>query len=245
MPEKKIPQKFNPLPRELKKLGLNQNEAEIYLFLLEKKQSTALSISRELSLSRPTVYRIIEKLKQKNLIFAENENQNKKQFFSANSPDEFLKFLRIQKKKAEEQEREFLRIISILHEKYGAIRKNEIKLFQVKTALEDFASTREKNIFIFLTKENTLNHKKIADLVKNIQKRQGEISVKIFSDKEFSHKKDFIENRIIDFQANNFFSSLLVADKIFVIKNKKAFCLEEENFVAVIKLFLNILWGKK
>ena len=136
---------FNPLPAELRKLGLNEKEAEVYLSLLEKKADTVLNISKETSLSRPTIYRVLQGLITKGLIF--KDNHKKRSLYAVNSPDSFLNILRIQRKKAEEQEREFLRIISVLHSKYYSLsKKNEIGIYQTKTALEDFSNTNEKNI---------------------------------------------------------------------------------------------------
>src|SRR3990167_7742397 len=50
------------LPGLLVSFGLSQEEAQIYLYLLEKRIATALSISRHLHVGRTKVYRLLDKL---------------------------------------------------------------------------------------------------------------------------------------------------------------------------------------
>lgn len=52
----------------LERLGLNSDEATIYLYLLEKSVATALDISRNLHLGRTKVYRLLDKLIEKKLV---------------------------------------------------------------------------------------------------------------------------------------------------------------------------------
>ena len=140
-------EKFDTLPSELKKLGLNKKEADLYLFLLEKGSATVLEISKEIGISRPTIYRTLRNLQMRELVFSDKEK--KKSFFSASSPDSLLRILKIQKRRVEEQEREFLRIISVLQSKYHLLsNKNEIKSYQKKFLLDDFSNTLSKKIYI-------------------------------------------------------------------------------------------------
>ena len=52
----------------LEPFGLDQEEAKIYLELLEKKVATALGLSRSLSIGRTKVYRILDRLMEKELV---------------------------------------------------------------------------------------------------------------------------------------------------------------------------------
>jgi sugar-specific transcriptional regulator TrmB len=52
----------------LEPFGLNSEESQIYLNLLEKKTSTALKLSRLTHISRTKVYRILDKLIEKELV---------------------------------------------------------------------------------------------------------------------------------------------------------------------------------
>lgn len=67
----------------LEKFGLSQNEVAIYLYLLDKLPSTALSISRNLHLSRTKVYRILDKLIEKRLVI-QKLNSSGLSFIAAN-----------------------------------------------------------------------------------------------------------------------------------------------------------------
>lgn len=53
---------------QLKKLGLEEKEVKVYLSLLEQGVQTPLGLSRNTSINRTTIYRVLEKLKEKGLI---------------------------------------------------------------------------------------------------------------------------------------------------------------------------------
>lgn len=78
----------------LKPYGLTQEESSIYLSLLENNSSSALTISRHTHLSRTKVYRILDKLIQKQLIIQEYNQSGFK--FKANHPSQ-LEFIITQK----------------------------------------------------------------------------------------------------------------------------------------------------
>jgi sugar-specific transcriptional regulator TrmB len=70
----------------LKPFGLSTEEIEIYLNLLENNTSSALTISRNLHLGRTKVYRILDKLIEKELVVQQyNENGFK---FKASHPSQ-------------------------------------------------------------------------------------------------------------------------------------------------------------
>lgn len=56
------------LQKELEKVGLNEKEAAVYRTLLEMGTATALQISRQTGIKRPTVYSHLESLEQKGLV---------------------------------------------------------------------------------------------------------------------------------------------------------------------------------
>lgn len=63
---------------ELQELGLSEEEAMLYIFLLENGPKTHLEISRETNLNRSKIYRISEKLTQKNILEESNTAWGKK-----------------------------------------------------------------------------------------------------------------------------------------------------------------------
>ncbi len=72
----------------LKKLGLTDKEARVYLALLKLGQASANSIARSANLKRPTTYLILEDLRQQGMVL--KMPGSKKQMFSARSPEELL-----------------------------------------------------------------------------------------------------------------------------------------------------------
>lgn len=66
--------------------GLNDEEASIYIYLLEKRVSTALNISRNLHIGRTKVYRILDKLINKQLVIQRVDSAGFK--FVANDPEQ-------------------------------------------------------------------------------------------------------------------------------------------------------------
>lgn len=70
----------------LQPFGLDSEESQIYLDLLEKKVSTALKISRSSHVGRTKVYRILDKLIEKELVTQQLDNSGFK--FVANDPSQ-------------------------------------------------------------------------------------------------------------------------------------------------------------
>ncbi len=75
----------------LKPYGLSEEEAKIYIFLLESGVCTALTISRELHIGRTKVYRILDKLKNKLLV--EEYIKERGAEFGATDPTKFKQLL--------------------------------------------------------------------------------------------------------------------------------------------------------
>jgi sugar-specific transcriptional regulator TrmB len=76
------------IQESLQNLGLNDKQAKVYMALLELGQVTAYAVAERSGLKRPTVYVILEELRQKGLVL--KIPHVKKQLFSAKPPDEFF-----------------------------------------------------------------------------------------------------------------------------------------------------------
>lgn len=72
----------------LQGLGLNQKEALIYVSLLQLGKATAYKIAQKSGLKKPTVYVILEELRQKGLVL--KIPYPKKQIYSAKHPQELI-----------------------------------------------------------------------------------------------------------------------------------------------------------
>ena len=104
--------------RELKKIGLSEKEARLYLALLRKGPSSAQKLAIALDITRPTSYRLLEDLVDRGLVRRVNVPQKAVKRFAAKAPDELLSLLRLKKRRVEEQERELLRMITELRAAY-------------------------------------------------------------------------------------------------------------------------------
>ena len=70
---------------ELKNLGLSENEAKVYLAMLNIGPSSVVEIAKKAEINRPTTYVQIESLKKKGLV--SSHIKGKKQIFIAESPE--------------------------------------------------------------------------------------------------------------------------------------------------------------
>ena len=128
----------------LKDLGLTENEARVYLFLLEKGVSTATEMTAHLSIHRVNLYDLLKRLTEKGLVSSTQEGKSKK--YSATDPEYLLKGL-------EEKEALLKKILPDLELKKNSSRtKQETKVFQgekgIKAILEDTLKQKNK-IYIF------------------------------------------------------------------------------------------------
>lgn len=80
---------FMTIQEALSNFGLNEKEAKVYVALLELGQTTAYAIAGRGGLKRPTVYVVLDELRQKGLVL--KIPHAKKQLFTAKSPEEFFR----------------------------------------------------------------------------------------------------------------------------------------------------------
>ena len=210
-----------PIELELRKLGLKEKEAKVYLVGLELGPSPVKDIAKRAEITRPTTYEIIKRLKEKGL-FTEIKKA-KRRYFVAQSPESILGLLRIKKREIEEKEREFIRIIAALEAKYSKA-KTAIKIYKGKEGLKaleevlSFSPTPE--IFII----NPKKFKKRKVIFQKIKKRLGKINVKEIN---------------IDLAG-----TLIISDKAIFLSEKKTkgFLIENQWVVNLLKSLFLALW---
>lgn len=78
----------NELARTLEQIGLSPKEARVYLALLELESCTAYQIAQHCEVKKPTVYVILEDLRQKGLVL--KVPHAKKAIFAARDISEYL-----------------------------------------------------------------------------------------------------------------------------------------------------------
>ncbi|OGI65348.1 hypothetical protein A2647_05305 [Candidatus Nomurabacteria bacterium RIFCSPHIGHO2_01_FULL_40_24b] len=85
---------------KLEQLGLNKNEAKIYLALLELTEAQAGKLSKKTQINRTTIYDSLERLIEKGLV--SYTIQANKKVFHPTKPEKILENLRLQEKIAQE-----------------------------------------------------------------------------------------------------------------------------------------------
>jgi sugar-specific transcriptional regulator TrmB len=96
----------------IKPYGLSDEESRIYLFLLEHGSATALTISRKLKMGRTKVYRLIDRLHEKQLIAIQVKERGMS--FVANHPNKFLQLITEKKAKLEALENSLPNLVAHL-----------------------------------------------------------------------------------------------------------------------------------
>ena len=236
---------FDILPFELRKLGLTEREAKIYLVSLELAKATAYEIAKKVNVSRPTVYRVLKDLEKKKLV-SQVRSKNKN-YFTASSPEELLGILKIKRREAEEQEREFLRIISILQTKYSIKNKCKIKVYKGpkshKGLLELFSTTPSKEIKVIFFGKKSVNLKKeyakINNRLRNIKVKElyfGNITNK--STSKYIQQKTLGTN-----PSPNSIMTLLITDRVIVLRKNMGLYIENDNMRDIFNLMFKTMWN--
>ncbi len=212
------------LPLELRKLGLTEKEVQIYLSALGLGYTSIQKIAEQTRISRPTTYSIIKSLKDKGLI-SQSKDKNKK-YIIAESPDKLLGILKREKKEIDEKEREFLRIIAILKDKYQLEDRRDIKVYKTKTSIEnllnDFLTTQSKNIYVLVNNEKIWPIKARQSVYKKIKQRLGKVQIK-----ELSKKSNTSFNGIV-----------IIYDKVIILPDKTSgILIENKIIIDLIKSF--------
>lgn len=123
----------------LQKIGFKENEAKIYLCLLEKGPLQAGEIAKKVQLNRRTIYDVLERMIEQGHV--SYFLTSKKRLFKATNPESILK-------KIKEMEEEAQEIIPELRSLYNnALKEPQVEIFigkkGIKTILNDLLSVKE------------------------------------------------------------------------------------------------------
>ena len=101
---------------ELKKIGLSENEAKVYLALLELGSATAQDISKKSGIKRTTIYVQIEAMMKHGLVTSFEKEMNKgrapKTYFRAEDPENLKRVVEKEKSTMKEKESALAGILS-------------------------------------------------------------------------------------------------------------------------------------
>ena len=114
---------------QLKQLGLSDNEAKVYLAMLELGSATMLEISTKAGINRPTAYVQIESLKKIGLV--STQVRGKKTYFIAESPKQLESILEREEKEIELKKDELAKILPELATLFSlGDRKPVVRFFE-------------------------------------------------------------------------------------------------------------------
>jgi sugar-specific transcriptional regulator TrmB len=231
------------LPLELKKIGLKEKEAKVYLAVLSLKYTPAQKIAKEAKISRPAVYEILKDLKNKGLV-VENKEKNKR-YFSGESPDRLLNTLQTQKKELKEKEREFLRIINDLKNTYQTDQQSQIQEYKGKNAvdllLEDLTTTANQNIYAFASNESPLPFQKRNKIYKKIKKRLNQIKIKEINTLDKPLDLPHLKTKTVSAEKMPFQGVVFAYNKIIMLESsKKAYLINNPQVLNLLKSFFEL-----
>ncbi len=159
---------------KLKNLGLSENEAKVYMAMLELGPSVVVEISRKSQINRPTTYVQIESLKKKGLV--STQTKGKKQIFIAESPDKLELLIDSELKTVEDKKSELNNFLPELLSLFNSSgERPHVKFFEGKEGIlalqREFLKTDDApiygitsldNIFeVFPEFENTYTKKRV------------------------------------------------------------------------------------
>jgi HTH-type transcriptional regulator, sugar sensing transcriptional regulator len=119
---------------QLKNLGLSDNEAKVYMAMLELGSATVLEISAKAGVNRPTTYVQIESLKKMGL--ASTQTKGKKQLFIAESPEQLESIIDRQKTELEQKKEELQKFLPELTSLFNlSDSKPQVRFFEGKEGI--------------------------------------------------------------------------------------------------------------
>ena len=142
---------------KLQHLGLSENEARVYMAMLELGSSVVVEISRKSGINRPTTYVQIESLKKKGLV--STQTKGKKQYFIAESPDKLEYLIDSQLKTVEDKKIELNNYLPELLNLFNTSgQRPDVKFFEGKEGVlalqKEFLKTDQTTIYGITSLDN-------------------------------------------------------------------------------------------
>ncbi|MBI2443889.1 MAG: hypothetical protein HYV42_01440 [Candidatus Magasanikbacteria bacterium] len=249
----------------LKKIGLQSNEAAIYLALLELGRGTVTEISHKSALNRTTGYDILERLCLYGV--AARATSGKKKIYLAEPPTRLKQFLENKARVAERRLEDYKTLLPDLQTLYKTELKPAIKFAEGKTGMEKIYNDVLEAKSIVYSMLNLKNYAEIFDEVgakQSAERARRGIKEKVLSikndtalawyQKTYSGKKKlqaFTEYRWIEEKKE--YSTAgeinIFDDKVIVVLSKSdenvAFEIQSQTFADFLKILFERAWGSK
>ena len=144
---------------QLKNIGLSENEAKVYMAMLELGPSTMLQIAGKAGINRPTAYAQLESLKKRGLVSM--VSKGKKSLFAAEAPNQLESMLEREEKDIELKKEELGRVLPDLATMYNlGGEKPVVRFFEGIEGLmkmqDEFLKSKEKMIYAIAAMDDVL-----------------------------------------------------------------------------------------
>lgn len=242
---------LNMKPEELTKLGFTENEAKVYLALLESGLSTITILVTKTHFHKQVIYDNLERLMAKGLVSYVIKANRK--YFNAVSPEKIQDILKEQEKELQNKERllqNLLPQLKILKESAG--EKQIATIYQdkkgIKSILEDVLKQKEE----VLTFGNEGRFKGLFGpywLNYNQRREKLRLKFKVIWNERLRGKRErlkFIEIKYIPKEFENPASTMIYGNKTAIILWEDvpfAILIESTKITNSYKTTFNLLWN--
>lgn len=246
------------LENELRKFGLSDKEARVYLSSLQLGKSPVQEIARQARVNRATTYIIIDSLTKKGLMTS--FDQGKKTYFTAESPERLLSQIRVMEQELREKEREFSRYLPDLMGLYeSADNKPKVKYYEgvegLKAVQEEYLKVKSKKIYnisniddFFGTIPTVLNDYVPRRIKKGISSKLIYISKIGPNEKIETNPNELRESRFIPFEEVPFEADITIFDDKISLESFDgkivAVLIESKVIAKSMKAIFDYLWKK-
>jgi len=198
------------MKNELKKLGLTEGEASVYLALLKLDSSTVGAIVKESGVSYSKIYEVLGRLMEKGLVSFTLKEKTK--HFQGVKPNRLLEFIKQKEEEIKKNKEKFQKILPIL-EGMGGNKDNQtaeifIGLKGLKTAYDLLLKNHSKKIplsFFYVHDEkyaeiaNDFYEKEFSHFKELGAKARGISNIYLRNSESFVKPPKFVDLKFVDF----------------------------------------------
>ncbi|MBD3300799.1 MAG: hypothetical protein GF347_05615 [Candidatus Moranbacteria bacterium] len=247
------------LTKELKKIGLSEKEAKVYLSLLKIGKSVIQDIAKQANVNRVTTYNIVDSLSKKGLI--STFTQGKKAYYTAESPDRLMRLLELKELDLDETERQFKEYLPELKSIYiNSENKPRLKFYEgregIRSIYEEYFKGKNKMLYKIsnIDKRNSTsidftNEFRPIRLKKRIKLKLIYITKNGPIEELKTSKKNLLESISVDYNRFAFDSDITIFDnKVALTSFKKSnifvVLIENKEIAQSIRAIFFHLWKR-
>ena len=247
------------LENEIKKLGLSDKEAKVYVAILKLGQAPAAEIATHSGINRATTYVILEELRKKGLV--STFLKGKKMIFAVESPERLKNLFEVEERRVKESFSGLENILSDLNRIYESRGEHpKVRLFEgsegINSLREDILKTKTKFLYQFLPLDTAQDssRKKLGDSAyakasadkEKVKKLYNIPSKSIYFNKKGKVFPEKLGKAEYKFLADKFETEIIIyGGKIAFINMKKkpvGIIVDDSAVSLTIKVFFEALW---